>query len=66
MRSDRIKRGVERAPHRSLLRSLGISRDDFRKPFIGIVNSFSEVIPGHVNLQSIARLILLLFVMVLL
>jgi dihydroxy-acid dehydratase len=55
MRSDRIKRGVERAPHRSLLRSLGISRDDFRKPFIGIVNSFSEVIPGHVNLQSIAR-----------
>jgi dihydroxy-acid dehydratase len=55
MRSDRIKLGVERAPHRSLLRSLGVSRDDLKKPFIGIVNSFSEVVPGHVNLQAIAK-----------
>ena len=55
MRSDRIKQGVERAPHRSLLRSLGVVPDDFKKPFIGIVNSFSEVVPGHVNLQAIAR-----------
>src|SRR4030042_305486 len=55
MRSDRIKKGVERAPHRSLLRSLGVSRDSFDKPFIGVVNSFSEVVPGHVHLQAIAR-----------
>lgn len=55
MRSDRIKQGVERAPHRSLLRSLGVSREDFDKPFIGVFNSFSEVVPGHINLQAIAK-----------
>jgi dihydroxy-acid dehydratase len=55
MRSDRIKKGIERAPHRSLLRSLGVSRDNFDKPFIGVINSFSEIVPGHIHLQSIAR-----------
>src|SRR4030043_2084669 len=55
MRSDRIKKGVERAPHRSLRRSLGVSGDNFEKPFIGVVNSFSEIVPGHMHLQSIAR-----------
>ncbi len=55
MRSDRVKKGVERAPHRSLLRALGVSREDFDKPFIGVINSFSEVVPGHIHLQSIAR-----------
>ncbi|MFC1905227.1 dihydroxy-acid dehydratase [Chloroflexota bacterium] len=55
MRSDRVKKGVERAPHRALLRSLGVSGDDFDKPFIGIVNSFNEIVPGHVHLQSLAR-----------
>ena len=55
MRSDIIKRGVERAPHRALLRSLGLSDRELDQPFIGIVNSFSEVIPGHVHLKTIAE-----------
>ncbi len=55
MRSDRVKKGVERAPHRSLLSSLGVSRSDFDRPFIGIVNSFSEVVPGHIHLPLIAK-----------
>ncbi len=55
MRSDCIKSGVERAPHRALLRSLGVSQDDLKKPFIGVINSFSEVVPGHIHLKSIAK-----------
>lgn len=54
MKSDSIKHGIERAPHRSLLRSLGLGPDDFTKPFIGIVNSFTEVVPGHQHLRGIA------------
>jgi len=54
MRSDLIKRGLERAPHRALLYSLGLSRDDFEKPFIGVVNSYSSMVPGHVHLRMIA------------
>ena len=55
MRSDTVKRGVERAPHRSLLRATGVVRsdDDFERPFIGICNSFVELIPGHVHLQKL-------------
>lgn len=55
MRSDVIKKGIERAPHRSLLYAVGCSPDDWDKPFIGVINSFSEVVPGHIHLQSIAR-----------
>ena len=55
MRSDSIKKGAERAPHRALLRSLGVSPADFNKPFIGVVNSFTEVVPGHQHLQVIAE-----------
>lgn len=55
MRSDSIKKGIERAPHRSLLKALGISDADMDKPFIGIVNSFNEVVPGHIHLNNIAR-----------
>ena len=54
MKSDAAKKGVERAPHRSLLRALGCTQADMGKPFIGIVNSFSEVVPGHINLRDIA------------
>lgn len=57
MRSDAIKKGWERAPHRSLLRATGLSSEDFDRPFIGICNSFSEVIPGHVHLDKVARYI---------
>jgi dihydroxy-acid dehydratase len=52
MRSDTIKKGFERAPHRSLLRATGLQDEDFSKPFIGICNSFIELIPGHVHLQE--------------
>lgn len=54
MKSDAVKKGVQRAPHRSLLQALGCSRADMYKPFIGIVNSFSEIVPGHMNLRDIA------------
>ncbi|MCK4331728.1 MAG: dihydroxy-acid dehydratase, partial [Dehalococcoidia bacterium] len=55
MRSDGVKKGIERAPHRALLRATGVCQEDFAKPFIGIINSFSEVVPGHVHLGPIAQ-----------
>ncbi|MBN1479081.1 dihydroxy-acid dehydratase [candidate division KSB1 bacterium] len=55
MRSDSIKKGVERAPHRSLLRATGLKDEDFAKPFIGIANSYIDLIPGHVHLQEFGR-----------
>ena len=54
MKSDSIKKGIERAPHRALLRAVGVHSDDFNKPFIGVVNSFNEVVPGHAHLNTIA------------
>ncbi len=57
MRSDIIKKGFERAPHRSLLRATGVREEDFDKPFIGICNSFIEIIPGHVHLQEFGKII---------
>lgn len=54
MKSDVIKKGIERAPHRSLLHAVGCSRQEFDKPFIGIINSYSEIIPGHVHLREIS------------
>lgn len=55
MRSDSVKKGIERAPHRALLRALGVSQEDFTKPFIGVVNSFNEIVPGHIHLETIAQ-----------
>jgi len=55
MKSDAIKKGVERAPHRSLLYALGCAPEDLGKPFIGVVNSFTEVVPGHMHLRAIAE-----------
>jgi len=54
VKSDAAKKGIERAPHRSLLHAVGCTRADIDKPFIGIVNSFSEVVPGHIHLRGIA------------
>ncbi|MCJ7763925.1 MAG: dihydroxy-acid dehydratase, partial [Dehalococcoidales bacterium] len=54
MKSDVVKKGIERAPHRSLLFALGLAREEMKKPFIGIVNSFTEVVPGHIHLREIA------------
>lgn len=58
-RSDTVKRGFERAPHRSLLRATGAiqSDDDFQKPFIGICNSYIDLIPGHVHLQAFGKVV---------
>ena len=54
MRSDVVKRGVERAPHRALLKALGITDKDLDKPFIAVVNSFTTVVPGHAHLNQVA------------
>ena len=54
MRSDVVKRGVERAPHRALLKALGITTKDLDKPFIAVVNSFTTVVPGHAHLNQVA------------
>ena len=57
MRSDEIKQGFSRAPHRSLLRATGVRDEDFDKPFIGVANSFIEIIPGHFFLNKVAEVI---------
>jgi dihydroxy-acid dehydratase len=54
MKSDSIKKGIERAPHRALLYALGCTRSEFDKPFIGIINSYSEIVPGHMHLREIS------------
>jgi dihydroxy-acid dehydratase len=55
MRSDEIKKGIERAPHRALLKALGLTDSDIAKPFIGIANSYTNIVPGHQHLQKIAQ-----------
>lgn len=57
MRSDEIKKGFNRTPHRSLLRATGLKDDDFEKPFIGVANSFIELIPGHFFLDKVSIII---------
>lgn len=57
MRSDIVKRGHNRAPHRSLFRATGLSDADFDKPFIGVANSFIEIIPGHFFLNKVSEII---------
>ncbi len=55
MRSDLMKKGYEKAPHRALLRAVGVAEGDFNKPFIAVVNSYTDIVPGHVHLQSFGR-----------
>jgi len=57
MRSNEIKEGFSRVPHRSLLRATGVKEEDFAKPFIGVANSFIEIIPGHFFLNKVAEII---------
>ncbi|MCC7519654.1 MAG: dihydroxy-acid dehydratase [Verrucomicrobiae bacterium] len=59
MRSDIVKKGFDRAPHRGLLRATGVIRTeaDFDKPFIGIANSYTDVVPGHVHLKKFAEVV---------
>ncbi|MCC7559494.1 MAG: dihydroxy-acid dehydratase [Methanobacterium sp.] len=54
MRSDNIKKGIQRAPHRSLLRACGVTEAEMDKPFIGVANSFTDIVPGHIHLKKIA------------
>ena len=55
LRSDEMKVGIERAPHRALLKALGLSDEDIGKPFIGVANSFTSIVPGHIHLRSIGE-----------
>ncbi|MDR0266830.1 dihydroxy-acid dehydratase [Paenibacillus sp.] len=57
MRSDMIKKGFDRAPHRSLLRAAGVKDEDFGKPFIAVCNSYIDIVPGHVHLQEFGKLV---------
>ncbi|KKK88371.1 hypothetical protein LCGC14_2743830, partial [marine sediment metagenome] len=57
MRSDTVKKGFQRAPHRSLLRACGLGDADIDRPFIGIANSFCEIVPGHVHLNRVGRIV---------
>jgi len=57
MRSDQVKKGYDRAPHRSLFRAVGVKNEDFDKPFIGVANSFIEIIPGHFFLNKYGEII---------
>jgi dihydroxy-acid dehydratase len=55
MRSDIIKKGIERAPHRSLFKAMGYTDEEIMRPLIGVVNSVNEIVPGHIHLDKIAE-----------
>jgi len=55
MRSDAIKHGIEKAPHRSLLKALGVTDESLKRPFIAVVNSYTSIVPGHIHLKEIAE-----------
>ncbi len=55
MRSDEVKKGIERVPHRALMHATGVARSEFEKPFIGIASSFTDLIPGHVGMRTLER-----------
>jgi dihydroxy-acid dehydratase len=57
MRSDKIKKGLERVPHRALLHATGLTRKDLERPFIGIATSFTDLIPGHIGMRDLERFI---------
>ena len=55
MKSDAVKKGIQQAPHRSLFHALGFSQEELKRPLIGIVNSYNEIVPGHMNLDKITE-----------
>ncbi|MFC4321628.1 dihydroxy-acid dehydratase [Litchfieldia salsa] len=57
LRSNMIKKGFDRAPHRSLLRAAGVKEEDFNKPFIAVCNSYIDIVPGHIHLQEFGKLV---------
>ncbi|MCX7767257.1 MAG: dihydroxy-acid dehydratase, partial [Candidatus Sumerlaeia bacterium] len=55
MRSEVMKKGLERAPHRALMKATGLTDEEISRPLVGVVNSYNEVIPGHIHLDKIAE-----------
>ena len=55
MKSDNIKKGIDRAPHRALLHATGVTPNQLKKPFIGIASSFSDLVPGHSGMRDLER-----------
>ena len=53
MRSDAVKTGSQQAPHRSLFNALGLTKEEMERPLVGIVSSYNEIVPGHMNLDKI-------------
>ena len=54
MRSDAVRKGMQQAPHRSLFNALGMTEEEMNKPLVGIVSSYNEIVPGHMNLDKIS------------
>ena len=59
MRSDAVKKGMQQAPHRSLFNALGLTEEEMNRPLVGIVSSYNEIVPGHMNLDKIVQACLL-------
>ena len=55
MRSDSVKKGAQQAPHRSLFNALGLTKEELDRPLIGIVSSYNEIVPGHMNLDKVVE-----------
>lgn len=55
MKSDAVKTGMQQAPHRSLFNALGMTQEEMKKPLVGIVSSYNEIVPGHMNLDKIVE-----------
>ena len=55
MRSDAVKKGMQQAPHRSLFNALGLTEEEMIRPLVGIVSSYNEIVPGHMNLDKIVQ-----------
>ena len=55
MKSDNVRKGIQQAPHRSLFNALGFTEEEMKKPMVGIVSSYNEIVPGHMNLDKIVN-----------
>ena len=55
MKSDAVRKGMQQAPHRSLFNALGMTEEEMNKPLVGIVSSYNEIVPGHMNLDKIVN-----------
>ncbi|MDH7479141.1 MAG: dihydroxy-acid dehydratase, partial [Syntrophomonadaceae bacterium] len=55
MNSEQVTRGYARAPHRALFYAMGYTREDLKKPLVGVVHSFSEIVPGHIHLRDLVQ-----------